>query len=392
MGRLTLNVLLSFAQFEREVTSERIRDKIAASKKKGIWMGGCPPLGYDVVSRRLVPNLTEAETLKTIFKAALEVRSLTRLEAIIAARGIRAKSWVTQNGDRVGGGALTRSALARMLRNPVYIGKIHHDGRLYDGEHEAILTKALWDSVQTMLDEGAKERKNGENKSFYAPLRDLVFDDQGNRMVPTYNKKKNRIAYRYYVSLPLIRGASQKTGTINRINAAYLERIVAKALHDDEEHDAEARLEQSFVDRIEKITLYKDEITIDLKARGNDLLQRLHIAAALKKPSHRRQVFMHGGKNNQNEGLIKAVAQAYGWCKALEAGAYPTVKELAVQKNLSERYVWKILRLAYLSPAIVEAVLDGRQPPGLSLHQINKTQLSPDWGSQSQALGFDFAR
>ena len=174
-------------------------------------------------------------------------------------------------------------------------------------------------------------------------------------MVPTYNRKKNRIAYRYYVSLPLFRGSNENTGTINRINAVYLERIVAQALRDDEKHDAEARLEQSFVDHIEKITLYKDEITIDLKTRGYDLPQRLHIAAALKKPSHRKQVFMNSGKNNQNEGLIKAVAQAYGWRKALEAGAYPSVKELAAQKSLSERYVWKILRLAYLSPAIVRA-------------------------------------
>ena len=380
MGRLTLNVLLSFAQFEREVTSERIRDKIAASKKKGIWMGGCPPLAYDINNRRLVPNKAEIETVNRIFHHAVKTPSLTDLERRLAEQNIRAKSWRSQTGRQSGGGPLTRSALGRMLRNPVYVGKIRHGEKVYDGEQAAIIDAALWARVQAALGARAHERSSKTNTTFEAPLRNLVFDDRGNRMVATYVKKKNRIAYRYYASAPVIRGHKEKGGTISRINASWLENIIKKAI---EEPDA--------FDRIRRIELHPREIIVEMRKSG-DGVDHIRIPAALEKPKHTRKIYAAGGRNHQNESLIKAVAQAYGWRKALEAGAYPTVKELAKDKRLSERYVWKILRLAYLSPAIVEAILDGRQPPALSLRQINETQLSPEWRLQSHALGFDAAR
>ncbi len=377
MGRLTLNVLLSFAQFEREVTSERIRDKIAASKKKGIWMGGYPPLGYDINNRRLVPNRSEARTVNRIFEIALETSSLTDLERRLAKEGIRAKAWRSQNGRKCGGGPLTRSALGRILRNPVYIGKIRHGEKEYDGEQSAIIDNELWTGVQSALDGRAHEREAKVNTTFEAPLRNLVFDDRGNRMVATYVKKKNRISYRYYASAPAIRG--QKAGTISRINAAWLENKIEKTI---EEPDA--------IDRIRRIELRPREIIVETRKPSGERDQ-IRIPATLETPKQSRKVFASGGRRHHNEGLIKAAAQAYGWRKALEAGAYATVKDLAKEKQLSERYVWKILRLAYLSPAIVEAILDGRQPPALSLRQINETQLSPDWRLQSHALGFDVA-
>jgi len=148
---------------------------------------------------------------------------------------------------------------------------------------------------------------------------------------------------------------------------------------------------QPISDRVQRITLYKDEIVIEARDHAG-ALSRMRVKAALQKPKHTRKIFANGGRNNQNEGLIKALAQAHDWRKALEIGAFASVKDLAAKKKLSERYVWKILRLAYLSPVIVEAILDGRQPPGLSLRQINETQLSPDWRLQSHALGFEFAR
>ncbi len=380
MGRLTLNVLLSFAQFEREVTSERIRDKIAASKKKGIWMGGYPPLGYDINNRRLIQNNAEAETVKRIFELALETPSLTDLERQLAEENIGAKSWRSQSGRQSGGGPLTRSALARMLRNPVYIGKIRHGEKGYEGEQSAIVDDELWTRVQSALDGRAHERVSKINTTFEAPLRGLIFDDRGNRMVATYVKKKNRIAYRYYASAPAIRGQKEKAGTISRINAAWLENKIEKIIEGP-----------NAIDRIQRIELHPREIIVETRKPGGESDQ-IRIPAALEKPKHSRKVFASGGRHHQNEGLIKAVAQAYGWRKALEAGSYPTVKDLAKEKRLSERYVWKILRLAYLSPAIVDAILDGRQPPSLSLRQINETQLSPDWRLQSHALGFDVAR
>ncbi len=391
MGRLTLNVLLSFAQFEREVTSERIRDKIAASKKKGIWMGGYPPLGYDINNRRLVPNKAETKTVNRIFELAHETPSLTDLERKLASEGVQAKSWRSQNGRQSGGGPLTRSALARMLRNPVYIGKIRHCEKEYDGEQAAIINEALWVRVQSALDGRAHERASRTNSTFEAPLRDLVFDDRSNRMVPTYVKKKNRIAYRYYVSAPMVRGDKEKVGTIPRINAVWLEQQVERAMKNDAGASSDQGLAEPIVDRIQRITLHKDEIIIDARDRAG-ALSRIRIDAAFQKPKHTRKIFANGGRNNQNEGLIKAVAQAHGWRKSLETGAFAGVKELAEKKKLSERYVWKILRLAYLSPQIVEAILDGHQPPGLSFRQINQTKLSPDWILQSHALGFEFAR
>lgn len=393
MGRLTLNVLLSFAQFEREVTSERIRDKIAASKKKGMWMGGRPPLGYDVVDRRLVVNKPEAERVRLIFEKALQIKSLTQLENEMRRLSVRAKQWRTQDGRKAGGGPLSRSGLGRMLRNPLYIGKIRQGDKLYEGEHSSLIDLKLWEDVQGMLDNAAVPRvKPGNEMINDAALRDLVFDDRGNRMVPTYVKKKNRIAYRYYTSVPAVRGIKEKAGTIRRINAAYLERIIASALKDDEEGEEGSELDKPPKAKVSRITLYKDEVVIALKSNGEDVPQVIHVPASLKRPSHRKQIFTRGGKNNQNDNLIKAVAQAWSWRRLLENGAYPTVKDLARQKSLSERYVWKILRLAYLSPTLVEAILDGRQPPGLTLRQINETQLSPNWSLQSQALGFESAR
>ena len=380
MGRLTLNVLLSFAQFEREVTSERIRDKIAASKKKGIWMGGYPPLGYDINNRRLIANSAEAQTVQRIFQLALETPSLTDLERRLAKESFRAKAWLSQGGRPSGGGPLTRSALARMLRNPVYIGKIRHGDKEYDGEQSAIIDEALWTKVQSALDGRAQDRTSRINTTFEAPLRNLVFDDRGNRMVATYVKKKNRIAYRYYASAPTIRGHKEKAGTISRINAAWLENKIEKTIEGP-----------NAIARIQRIELHPREIIVETHKPDGDVDQ-LRIPAALETPKHSRKVFASGGRHHQNEGLIKAVTQAYGWRKSLEAGRYPTVKDLAKEKGLSERYVWKILRLAYLSPTIVEAILDGRQPPALSLRQINETQLSPDWRLQSHALGFDVAR
>lgn len=387
MGRLTLNVLLSFAQFEREVTSERIRDKIAASKRKGIWMGGHPPLGYDIANRRLKPNQEEAKSVKSIFETALETRSLTRLAAKLESAGIRSKSWKTQSGRISGGNMLTRSVLARILRNPVYIGKTRQGDKLYDGEHPAILENALWEDVQQMLDASKAARARSINDQSIAPLRNLVCDDENIPMAPHYVTKNGRIAYRYYVSMPLIHNSKATVGTISRVNAVWLEQTVAQAMA--EESEARPNLAAKDLQRIQRIAVHKDQIVIKLQ---NDQLtdeKEIRIPCDLEKPLHRRQIVHAGGKNNKNEGLIKAVALACGWRRDLETGKHRSVKALAQTKNLSERYVWKLLRLAYLSPAIVEAILDGRQPPGLSLREINETQLSGDWRSQGHLLGFD---
>jgi site-specific DNA recombinase len=179
MGRLTLNVLLSFAQFEREVTGERIRDKIAASKKKGLWMGGRPPLGYDGVERKLVPNPSEAEAVRFIFRRYLELGSVLSLEADLRASAIGSKRWTNRKGDLVGGAAFTRGALYWLLSNPVYRGGIRHRDAVYPNAHPAIIDLGLWDAVQAKLKANGPDLPATSKVASPALLKGLIYDGRG---------------------------------------------------------------------------------------------------------------------------------------------------------------------------------------------------------------------
>src|SRR5215468_3655686 len=203
MGRLTLNVLLSFAQFEREVIGERIRDKIAASKKKGMWMSGVPPLGYRVQDRKLVIVDSEAELVRSIFRRYAELGSVRLLKAELDARGVKSKSWTSASGRLIGGKAFSRGALYLMLRNRTYRGEIVHKGQSHPGEHPPIIDQSLWDVVQMRLAGNTAERTSGIRTRQPSLLAGMLFDHDGNRMTPSYAVKKGT-RYRYYVSRPLI--------------------------------------------------------------------------------------------------------------------------------------------------------------------------------------------
>jgi hypothetical protein len=203
MGRLTLNVLLSFAQFEREVTGERIRDKIAASKKKGMWMGGVPPLGYQCRDHKLIVIPSEAETVQHIFRRYAALGSVRLLQQALDAAGIRSKTWISTAGRRWGGKPLARGALYLMLRNRIYRGEIVHKDQHYPGEHEPIIDEPLWEEVQAKLAANAVERATGERVLSPSLLAGLLYDGQGHRMTPSHAVKKG-MRYRYYVSQPLI--------------------------------------------------------------------------------------------------------------------------------------------------------------------------------------------
>lgn len=221
MGRLTLNVLLSFAQFEREVTGERIRDKIAASKRKGMWMGGVPPLGYATRDRKLIVIDHEAETVRLIFRRYAAIGSVRLLGDELEARGITSKSWTSASGKSWGGKPIGRGALYLMLQNPIYRGEIVHKDETYPGEHAAIIEPALWDAVTARLAENAVERNTGRRVRNPSLLTGLLFDGEGHRMTPTHAIKNGR-RYRYYVSRPLIVGSSAAAAGI-RISAAEIE-------------------------------------------------------------------------------------------------------------------------------------------------------------------------
>jgi len=224
MGRLTLNVLLSFAQFEREVIGERIRDKIAASKQKGMWMGGVPPLGYRVQDRKLVIVDSEAELVRSIFRRYAELGSVRLLKAELEAQGSKSKSWTSASGRVIGGKPFSRGALYLMLRNRTYRGEIVHQGQSHPGEHPPIIDPPLWDAVQMWLAGNTAERNSRTRTRKPSLLAGMLFDDAGARMTPSYADKQGT-RYRYYVS-PLITQDQRESSTALRIPAGEIEHLV----------------------------------------------------------------------------------------------------------------------------------------------------------------------
>jgi hypothetical protein len=223
--RLTLNILLSFAQFERELIGERVRDKIAASKRKDIWMGGTVPLGYYAKNRKLVVNKAEARIVADIYRRYLKLKSVNALQANLDNAGIRSKRRVRPDGTECGNQRLSQGALYLLLQNRTYRGEATHKGNAYPGEHEAIIDKPLWDAVQAALAENRIERTVRSNSKAGSLLAGLLFDEGGERLSPTWTVKKST-RYRYYVSASLMRGHRKSRSTRRRIPAGDLENTV----------------------------------------------------------------------------------------------------------------------------------------------------------------------
>jgi len=284
MGRLTLNVLLSFAQFEREVTGERIRDKVAASKKKGMWMGGFPPLGYDILNRKLAVNETEAAILRSIFSRFVEMRSVRSLVADLRRRNIVSKRWKTRHGQMRGGNPFTRGAIHYLLRNRIYLGEIRHKGLVHRGEHAAILPRDLWDRVQAKLDANKGERSSGPRSSVSHLLTGLIFDDRGNRLSPSHVKKRDGRRYRYYVSQALLQHRGTKAGSLTRVPAQAIEDIVTDRVRrlsvssaTDDRMEERRKLITAWVKRIE---VGRDEVKIILNGSDKDSIEMARARAA----------------------------------------------------------------------------------------------------------------
>ena len=204
MGRLTLNMLLSFAQFEREVIGERIRDKVAASRRRGIWMGGWAPLGYDVKDRRLVVNAAEAKLVKRIYERFLTLGSVTKLVKELNDEGLTTKSRVTQNGKAWKGRPFDKGVIYKLLRNRVYIGEAVHKGTAFPGEHDAIIDRGLWERVGAALKSDPKKRANASRAQFPALLKGILYGPGGSPMTPTHTRKKGKL-YRYYITSKALR-------------------------------------------------------------------------------------------------------------------------------------------------------------------------------------------
>ena len=257
MGRLTLNILLSFAQFERELIGERVRDKVAASKKKGMWMGGTVPLGYDVKDRKLVINKAEARTVVDIYRRYLRLKSVRALGIELAAAGIRSKRRVRPDGTEHGNQRFSQGALYLMLQNRTYRGEATHKGNAYPGEHSAIVDKQLWDAVQAVLAENRVARATGANTKQPSLLTGVLFDEAGERLTPTWSVKKGT-RYRYYVSTSLVTGDGRTRSTRRRIPAGNLESVVID------------RLRTFFSSRGELLDAIDDEIDDGSRTKASD--------------------------------------------------------------------------------------------------------------------------
>jgi len=397
MGRLTLNVLLSFAQFEREVTSERIRDKIAASKRKGLWVGGMAPLGYDAKDRKITVNESEAETVRTIFRRYLEVGSLGPLLADLRRQGIGSKQRVLKSGKKIGGIPFTRGPLAHLLRNRFYIGEVLFKGEILPGEQPPILDRDLFDAVQAKLSDQmtnhVKARMDSE-----ALLMGRIFDDRGNPM-RTSHARKSGIKYRYYVSSALIDGRPEEAGSVPRVPAVELETLVARAIR---EHtaDAPAGDDRTIITaHSPRITIHPKEVEIricDDAEEGDSRSDRAIRVRWQKQPSRRRREILLSSdrvdarpiRSETRATLIEAIARGRRWMGELVENRDATAETIARREGCSARKVTMTISLAFLSPALVKAALDGRLPRGVGVTRV--CDMPAEWSRQHKALGLNF--
>ena len=447
MGRLTLNVLLSFAQFEREVTGERIRDKIAASKKKGMWMGGQPSLGYDVKDRKLVVNEAEAGTVRHIFRRYRELKSVRVLASELEAEGIVSKARAAADGSSYGAKPLARGALYVMLSNRVYRGEIVHKGSAFPGEHAAIVDEALWSEVQQILTANRVNRDRGLGANEPSLLAGLVFDAEGERLTPSHAVKKGT-RYRYYVSQSLITGTAaeqkdRKKG--QRIPAATLEAIVrgrirefltdpAALLGAAQELDLSATEQKEVTEQAAaRSAAFAELETGELRAlllavRSRTQVHAESIETSLDTPSLIRWIFdgslepsnAVGGSTKHarttlsvparlkrtglemrlvvngavddaaaDPSLTRIMVRAHTIRDRLLKNESLTVEEVAGDEDLVPSYVTRLLRLTFLAPDIIATIMAGRQPPELSARKLmGDTRLPLDWAEQRIQLGF----
>jgi site-specific DNA recombinase len=393
MGRLTLNVLLSFAQFEREVTGERIRDKIAASKKKGMWMGGVVPLGYRVEARALHIVDDHAAIVRSLFRRYLEAGSVVRLKQQLDAEDFRLPVRIDGGGGLTGGGLFSRGHIYKILSNPIYVGRIAHKGQVHEGQHPPIVPQELWEQVQRGLrDHLGAARTKRTRQSSDALLAGKLYDDGGNRMSPTWAGKGSK-RWRYYVSQAALQGDMSKAGSILRVPAADVETLVAQAL---------GRLSDRAVSQtdirnvIDRVVIGQATIRIQLSevAEENDGARILTLP--WKRPSpYRKREIIQGADDAKTYGrpmpanaratLIEALRDSHRWLDELLSDPRLTLESLASREDRTVRSIRMTLSLAFLAPAIVKAAVEGRLPRGFGLKRL--VDLPMAWLDQWRTLG-----
>ena len=445
MGRLTLNVLLSFAQFEREIAGERIRDKIAASKKKGMWMGGCPPLGYDVRDRKLVIAPHEAETVRHIFRRYLELGAVSALRDDLRQQGITSKFRTDKNGRSTGGKPFARGALYHLLKNRIYLGEIVHKGSSYPGEHPPIVDQTLWDAVAKQLDDNTHDHKTSARAQEPSLLTGLVFDDAGSRLTPSHAVKAGK-RYRYYVSKTLITGTRAASPAGRRLPANDIEGLVLNTIGDffksgpsvldalsgadfnelskEQALTSAAKLANDWVQLpsasrralvrrlVRRVVVQAEHVDVEINRqqvfeflRRPDVLEPsirsddghtensfvIKVDAALKRAGQgMRLVVRDTPAKAPNTTLINLFVKAFDIRDKILNGNGESIEAAARRIKTNANYITALLRISFLAPDIVTAVLDGRHPVTLTAKNfITKTHTLPrEWSMQRRHLGF----
>lgn len=365
MGRLTLNILLSFAQFEREVIGERVRDKIAASKRKGLWMGGTCPVGYVIENKKLVIAPDEAEIVRLIFRRYLELESTGLLLRELRDKGIKTKIREAA-GNLVGGVCFGKGALTYLLKNPTYVGQIAHRGEIYPGDHEPIVTREQFEAVQDKLRSNVHSRTLRLKSSPYL-LTGLLFDSVGNRMSPSHTLKKG-IRYQYYVSQGVLQ--SKEVGEVARVSSQDLETLITVFLHQNFSVKP-GQVRDVLRREIQRITIRASSIDVELMAPEKTAGACELISQPVSIPWRPRVNRTEKGiayapaqlANNDakaREALLGAVGKARAWLRELTDGA--TIQDIATRDGRSERQIRTLLNLAFLPPGRVKAILDGSAP------------------------------
>jgi site-specific DNA recombinase len=423
MGRLTLNMLLSFAQFEREITSERIRDKVAASKKRGIWMGGVFPFGYRVENRALYIVEEHAEFVRDLFRRYLEVGSVVRLKIALDTDGVRLPVRIAGTGRAIGGGLISRGHIYWILSNPIYVGRLRHKGEIHDGLHNAIVDQDTWDRVQAQLAQQTQTRAD-PRRNTESFLTGKLYDDRGNRMGPSHAAKGGR-RWRYYISRAVLTGRKSEAGSVTRVPAPQIEKQVFDAVkritaskpsiaklvalsrvgfagnaigsdHAAPDGCQELTDHQAVLDAIERVTIGAKKIEIQLGdavvADGQD--RTLTVPWVPPSPHQRREIIQG---EDEPRALIRpmrvraravfaeSLRNAHRWLDELITDPDQTIEAIAGRERKSERSIRMTLSLAFVAPPIVAAAIEGRLPRGFGTKRL--TDLPMLWSHQWTALG-----
>jgi site-specific DNA recombinase len=413
MGRLTLNVLLSFAQFEREVIGERVRDKIAASKRKGIWVGGPVPLGYASVNKKLVVVPKEAEAVRLIFQRYLEVGSIRDLVGDLDRKGVRTRRQVQSNGRIRGGIRFGVGSLNYLLRNRFVIGEVVYGGDVHRGEQEPIVDRALFEAVQEKLAASANVRQL-KLRASPSILTGRIFDDRGNKMTPTHTNKQGA-RYRYYVSHAILQKRTNEAGSVTRVPAHDIETIVVKALREQPDVGSGGERQDSISDRelverqVDRIVVKPQAIEIHLKfdteqQAGEQNPDYESDPAPSRRPpviltvpwsatvSAEVKGILHSPSPaptvspESRDLLLTAIAKARAWIDDLVEGRIASFAEIAKQEGKVERHVRFLAPLAFVSPQIVSAIIDRSAPADLTMTDLAKA-AAHSWAEQRRWIG-----